>query len=161
MLPPWTRRGHQVGVRCTPDKAPPFRAAGAHIVGHADADHPWLPPAHGEPHNSINHWSGNKAGHDPAQPPLPRIGTVAGLWDEYCNVSLSLDGQVRDEYAVVVLWRKNAFGCQSEAGCRFVERLLTVVQTRRLQGRSVLGYLYDALVAHRNRLPAPSLLAAE
>ena len=46
-----------------------------------------------------------------------------------------------------VLWRKNAFGCQSEAGCRFVERMLTVVQTRRLQGRSVLDYLYDALVA--------------
>ena len=45
-----------------------------------------------------------------------------------------------------VLWRKNAFGCQSEAGCRFVERMLTVVQTRRLQGRSVLDYLYDALV---------------
>jgi transposase len=60
-----------------------------------------------------------------------------------------------------VLWRKNAFGCQSAAGCRFVERLLTVVQTRRLQGQSVLGYLYDALVAHRNGLPAPSLLAAE
>jgi transposase len=59
-----------------------------------------------------------------------------------------------------VLWRKNAFGCQSAAGCRFVERLLTVVQTRRLQGRSVLGYLYDALVAHRQGLPAPSLLAA-
>jgi transposase len=32
-----------------------------------------------------------------------------------------------------VLWRKNAFGCLSEAGCRFVERILTVVQTRRLQ----------------------------
>jgi transposase len=60
-----------------------------------------------------------------------------------------------------VLWRKNAFGSQSAAGCRFVERLLTVVQTRRLQGRSVLSYLYDALVAHRNRLPAPSLLTAE
>jgi transposase len=60
-----------------------------------------------------------------------------------------------------VLWRKNAFGCQSEAGCRFVERMLTVVQTRRLQGRSVLDYLYDALVAHRNGLPAPSLLAAD
>jgi transposase len=57
-----------------------------------------------------------------------------------------------------VLWRKNAFGSQSAAGCRFVERMLTVVQTRRLQGRSVLGYLYDALVAHRNGLPAPSLL---
>src|SRR5262249_8390634 len=52
-----------------------------------------------------------------------------------------------------VLWRKNAFGCQSEAGCRFVERMLTVVQTRRLQGRSVLRYLHEALVAHRNGLP--------
>jgi transposase len=60
-----------------------------------------------------------------------------------------------------VLWRKNAFGSHSEDGCRFVERLLTVVQTRRLQGRSVLRYLYEALVAHRNGLPAPSLLLAE
>jgi transposase len=60
-----------------------------------------------------------------------------------------------------VLWRKNCFGSHSEAGCRFVERLLTVVQTRRLQGRSVLAYLYEALVAHRKGLPAPSLLAAE
>jgi transposase len=60
-----------------------------------------------------------------------------------------------------VLWRKNAFGSQSEAGCRFVERLLTVVQTRRLQGRSVLRYLREALVAHRHGLPSPSLLAAD
>ena len=60
-----------------------------------------------------------------------------------------------------VLWRKNAFGCQSAAGCRFVERLLTVVQTRRLQGRSVLGYLYEALVAHRKGVPAPPLLVAQ
>jgi transposase len=59
-----------------------------------------------------------------------------------------------------VLWRKNAFGCHSAAGCRFVERMLTVVQTRRLQGRSVLSYLYEALLAHRKGLPAPSLLAA-
>jgi transposase len=60
-----------------------------------------------------------------------------------------------------VLWRKNAFGSQSAAGCRFVERLLTAVQTRRLQGRSVLRYLHEALVAHRNGLPSPSLLAAD
>ena len=38
-----------------------------------------------------------------------------------------------------VLWRKNAFGCHSAEGCRFVERMLTVVQTLRLQGRSVLA----------------------
>ncbi len=60
-----------------------------------------------------------------------------------------------------MLWRQSAFGCSSAAGCRFVERMLTVVQTRRLQGRSVLRYLYEALVAHRNGLPAPSLLSAE
>ncbi len=59
-----------------------------------------------------------------------------------------------------VLWRKNAFGRHSAAGCRFVGRLLTVVQTRRLRGRPVLDYLYGALVAHRNGLPAPPLLSA-
>jgi transposase len=59
---------------------------------------------------------------------------------------------------LAVLWRKKSFGSQSDAGCRFVERLLTVVQTRRLQGRSVLDYLYEALVAHRAGLPAPKLL---
>jgi transposase len=32
-----------------------------------------------------------------------------------------------------VLWRKNSFGCHSPEGCRFVERMLTVVQTLRLQ----------------------------
>jgi hypothetical protein len=35
---------------------------------------------------------------------------------------------------------------------------LTVVQTRRLQKRSVLDYLYDALVADRAGLPVPNLL---
>ena len=60
-----------------------------------------------------------------------------------------------------VLWRKNAFGSHSEEGCRFVERLLTVVQTCRLQRRSVLRYLYEALLAHRSGLPSPSLLPAQ
>jgi transposase len=60
-----------------------------------------------------------------------------------------------------VLGRKHAFGSHSEAGCRFIERLLTVVQTRRLQGRSVLRYLYEALVAHRRGLPSPSLFSAK
>ncbi len=57
-----------------------------------------------------------------------------------------------------VLWRKNAFGCHSAAGCRFVERTLTIVQTLRLQKRPVLNYLYRAIVAHRASLPAPQLL---
>jgi transposase len=57
-----------------------------------------------------------------------------------------------------VLWRKNAFGCHSEAGCRYVERVLTVVQTLRLQKRPVLDFLYRSLVAHRQAQKAPQLL---
>ena len=57
-----------------------------------------------------------------------------------------------------VLWRKNAFGSHSERGCRFVERILTAVQTLRLQQRPILRYLQDALTAHRHGQPAPSLL---
>jgi transposase len=60
-----------------------------------------------------------------------------------------------------VLWRKNAFGSHSEAGCRFVERLLTVVQTLRLQQRPILEFLYQSLAAHRSGHPAPSLLPGQ
>jgi transposase len=56
-----------------------------------------------------------------------------------------------------VVWRKKSFGCHSEEGCRFVERLLSVTQTLRLQGRTALDYLTDALRAHRHGLPAPEL----
>jgi transposase len=57
-----------------------------------------------------------------------------------------------------VLWRKNAFGSHSAAGCRFVERMLSVVQTLRLQRRPVLDYLVRAIEAHRSGQPAPQLL---
>jgi len=57
-----------------------------------------------------------------------------------------------------VLWRKRAFGCHSLAGCRFVERMLTVVQTLRLHQGGVIDYLYRALIAHRTGLLATQLL---
>jgi transposase len=59
-----------------------------------------------------------------------------------------------------VLWRRRSFGCHSAAGCRFVERMLTVVQTLRKQKRPVLAYLVEAVNAHRRGLPAPQLLPA-
>jgi transposase len=68
------------------------------------------------------------------------------------------NNQVERILRLGVLWRKNSFGCHSPAGCRFVERMLTVVQTLRLQKRPVLNYLYRAIVAHRAGLPAPQLL---
>lgn len=57
-----------------------------------------------------------------------------------------------------VLWRKKSFGCASDGGCRFVERILTVVQTRRLQGRSAWTFLQEALHAYRSGQPAPRLI---
>lgn len=59
---------------------------------------------------------------------------------------------------LAVLWRKRSFGCNSEAGCRYVERILTAVQTCRLRGRSVLEYLRSAVAALRQGKPAPSLV---
>jgi transposase len=60
-----------------------------------------------------------------------------------------------------VLWRKSSFGCHSAAGCRFVERMLTVTQTLRLQNRNALHFLIEAVHNHRVSLPIPSLLVVE
>lgn len=57
-----------------------------------------------------------------------------------------------------VLWRKGSFGTDSPNGSRFVERILTVVMTLRLQKRNVLDYLTEACQAHLHNEPAPSLL---
>ena len=56
-----------------------------------------------------------------------------------------------------VIWRKVSFGNHSEAGCRFTERILTVVQTLRMQHRPVLDHLRQALTAHRAATPLPAL----
>ncbi len=57
-----------------------------------------------------------------------------------------------------VLWRRRAFGCSSAVGCRFVERILTVVQTLRLQKRSAFHFMKEAIVAHRAGQTAPRLI---
>ena len=56
-----------------------------------------------------------------------------------------------------VLWRKKSFGCASQGGCRFVERILTVVQTLRLQARNALEFLAETLAAHRLGSVPPKL----
>jgi transposase len=55
-----------------------------------------------------------------------------------------------------VLWRKRSFGSQSAAGCRFVERLLTVVQTLRLQQRPVLATCTNPSRPTALAYPAPN-----
>src|ERR1019366_5951383 len=59
-----------------------------------------------------------------------------------------------------VIWRKLSFGTQSASGSRFVERLLTVIETCRRQKRNAFAWLTEAVRADFHRAPASSLLSA-
>jgi len=47
-----------------------------------------------------------------------------------------------------VLWRKRSQGTNSDKGCRWVERILSLRQTCRLQGRSTFSTLVDAFTCY-------------
>jgi transposase len=57
-----------------------------------------------------------------------------------------------------VIWRKLSFGTQSAAGSRFVETLLTVVETCRQKSHNVFAFVARAIEAHFAHQPAPSLV---
>lgn len=58
-----------------------------------------------------------------------------------------------------VIWRKTSFGHQSEAGRRYVETMLTVGGSLRLQGRPALPFVRSACEARLTGAKPPSLLA--
>jgi len=58
-----------------------------------------------------------------------------------------------------VIWRKLSFGTQNASGSRFVETILTVIETCRQQTRNVYSFLTAAVEAHLAHHPAPSLLS--
>jgi len=57
-----------------------------------------------------------------------------------------------------VIWRKLSFGTQSAAGSRFVETLLSVIETCRQQGRDVLTFVTEAVTTHFAGQASPPLL---
>lgn len=57
-----------------------------------------------------------------------------------------------------VIMRKVQGGTQSEQGNRWIERILSVNETCRLQRRAVLGYLIEAADAAHHGRPSPSLV---
>ena len=59
-----------------------------------------------------------------------------------------------------VIYRKLSFGTQSASGSRYLERLLTVSETCRLQNRNTYQYLIAAMQAKFAGEPSPSLLPA-
>lgn len=58
----------------------------------------------------------------------------------------------------IVIWRKTSFGTQSAGGTLYLERIMTVVATCKLQNRNVLHFVTDAVRAHLNGTKSPSLL---
>lgn len=84
LIPLYVRRGHRIGVHCTPDKEILFRAAGATIVDSAEYEHPWgYPPVDVSTAHDAEH-EGHKAAWNISQHPLPNIGEKEQLWPEYC-----------------------------------------------------------------------------
>ena len=59
-----------------------------------------------------------------------------------------------------VILRRVQGGTQSKHGSRWIERILSIRETMRLQDRSALDYLINAATAWHTGLPAPSPLAA-
>ena len=59
-----------------------------------------------------------------------------------------------------VIWRKISFGTQSARGSRYVERIMTVAGSCKLQGRNVLDFLSQAIQAYWGHGKAPSLVPA-
>jgi transposase len=59
-----------------------------------------------------------------------------------------------------VLWRKVSFGTDSQCGSRFAERILTMSETCRKQGRNLFSFLTSLCVNFQGNQPLPSLLPA-
>jgi transposase len=57
-----------------------------------------------------------------------------------------------------VIWRKLSFGTQSVAGSRFVETMLTVIETCRQQRRNAFAFVTATVEAHLAHQSVPSLL---
>ena len=94
-------------------------------------------------------------------------GFCKGLWEHRQNLwaFVEVEGVEPTNNAAeqalrqAVIWRKLSFGTQSAEGSRFVERLLTVVETCRRQQRNVLTWLVDAVKARLADKTVPSLLS--
>ena len=59
-----------------------------------------------------------------------------------------------------VLWHKRYFGSKSDRGERFAERVMTVAETARKQGKAVLRFIVDCVTAYVDGQTQPKLLSA-
>jgi transposase len=103
---------------------------------------------------------GTRCGHAKTQRTCQRILKLAGALWTFVDVPGVEPTNNAAERAIrpAVWWRQASFGTQSDQGNRFVESLLTVSSTCRLQARNVMDYLVRAIEAHLSGQPSPSLI---
>lgn len=84
------------------------------------------------------------------------IKREAGLWKFASTPGLEPTNNLAERMLrPAVIWRKKSFGSSSRGGCRYVERVLSVLATLRQRGRPTLEYLAAAITAHRKGEQAP------
>lgn len=106
--------------------------------------------------------AGAAQGH-PAAQPLCRelLGIWPALWTFVLVEGVEPTNNAAEQaLRPAVLWRKGSFGTHSDAGSRFVERMLTVTATCRQQRRDLCAFLVEAITAAQHGHPHPSLLCA-
>ena len=59
-----------------------------------------------------------------------------------------------------VLWKKRSFGVESERGGQYVEAMLSIRMTARLNGVCHSKYLRELICAYRTKTPAPSIFSS-
>ena len=103
---------------------------------------------------------GTRCGHAKTQRTCQRILNLApALWTFVDTPGVEPTNNAAERaIRPAVWWRQASFGTHSEHGNRFVESLLTVSTTCRLQARNVLDYLVCTIQAHLSGQPAPSLI---
>jgi len=91
LIPLYKKRGIEITVECTPDKAVLFEAAGATVIeSGAEHEHAWGYPSESTYAGQGQFWQGSKLGHNISELPLPNIGDKAELWDEYCQTKIDV-----------------------------------------------------------------------
>ena len=76
----------------------------------------------------------------------------AALWNFINKIGVEPTNNIAEQVLrKIVIWRKVCFGTWSANGTLYLERVMTVVATCRLQHRSVYGFLREAIQAHLER----------
>lgn len=100
-------------------------------------------------------------------PDLARLcSTILDIWPTLWNFTDHTAAEAtnnRAERALrhAVLWRKTSNGTQTDAGERFVERILSIRETCRLNQRPLHDYLIDVHTARITQQPIPIPLPAD